>query len=37
MDAGAEISPNSRVQIGSIGVEKSFNAHDKFAIYRIGI
>ena len=36
-DAGAEISRNSRVQIGSIGVEISFNALDKFGIYRIGI
>ena len=37
IDAGAGISPNSRVQIGSIGVEISFNALDKFGIYRIGI
>ena len=36
IDAGAEIGRNSRVQIGSIGVEISFNALDKFAIYRIG-
>jgi hypothetical protein len=36
-DAGAEISPNSQVQIGSIGVETSFNALDKFGNYRIGI
>jgi hypothetical protein len=37
IDAGAEISRNSRVQIGSIGVEISFKALDKFGIYRIGI
>ena len=37
IDSGAGISPNSRVQIGSIGVEISFNALDKFGIYRIGI
>jgi hypothetical protein len=37
IDAGAEISHNSRVQIGSIGVEISFNALDKLGIYRIGI
>jgi hypothetical protein len=36
IDAGAEIGQNSRVQIGSIGVEISFNALDKLAIYRIG-
>ena len=37
IDAGAEISRKSRVQIGSIGVEISFKALDKFGIYRIGI
>jgi len=36
-DAGAKIGANSRVQIGSIGVEIRLNALDKFGIYRIGI
>jgi hypothetical protein len=37
VDAGAKIDRDSRVQIGSIGVEISFKALDKFGIYRIGI
>ena len=36
VDAGAKIDRNSRVQIGSIGVEISFKALDKFGIYLIG-
>ena len=37
MTQGRKSALNPRVQIGSIGVEISFNALDKFGIYRIGI
>ena len=37
MTQGRKSALNPRVQIGSIGVEISFKALDKFGIYRIGI